>query len=217
MKNDQRSVRIYQGLKAKFPNHVVAPSYIRMEQYLTNGQSEYAFPLKKLGNESPTENKLNEQDAFLVSGIGIFLMKESILVGGISELYTYPNATAIPDEGAGLLVSKHLEHIYNGSVVAKVGDTIYLPDFPIMGCRSVNTSQQTTAANFSERHSHDGILDLTPQFTFKGRENNELKLRVPANSNQKVSSVPATTGYNTKVCMYLVGYKITGAGQNTGA
>lgn len=193
-------------------NRVIAKSFIRMEAYLVNGKSEYLFFHKVLGNEASTERKLNEQDGFLITDLAIFLMTESTTVPGIGVLQTYPNPIQFPDE-SGALQNAHLEHIYNGYVTAKIGDTTWLPDLPIQECRVVNTAQQTAlATNDSERRPGDGFTPCQPQYFLKGRENNELKLVVPANSSQKVESVFGTTGYKTKVVMVLSGYKVTGAG-----
>ena len=208
-----RNAAVYNYLKGEYPNNpVIAPDFIRMEAYLVNGKSEYEFFHKLLGNESATENKLNEQDAFRVTDIGIFLLQESTTVPGIGVLQTYPNPIVFPDE-SGAIQTAHLEHIYNGRFVGKIGDTTYLPGMPVQACRVVNTAQQTNATtNRSERHGSDGYIGSTPQYTLKGRENNSLKLVVPANSAQKVESVSGTTGYKIKVVCILLGFKITGAG-----
>lgn len=210
--NSSRNAAVYNQLRKAYPNNpVIAPDFIRMEAYLTNGKSEYEFFHKLLGNEAATENKLNEQDAFRVTDIGVFLTAENTTVPGIAELQTYPNPIVFPNETSALQTA-HLEHIYNGKYIAKIGDTTYLPGMYIGECRVVNTSQQTSSANRSERGAGDGFMPSTPQYTLRGRENNSLKIVVPANSVQKVESVFGTTGYKTKVVLILRGFKITGAG-----
>lgn len=206
-----RKAAIFNMLKQKFPNGVISDSVIRMEAKLINGKSEYEFFHKQLGNESATEKKLNEQDAFRMTDWGIFLMAESTTIPGISVPQTYPNPFVFPDE-AGFTQTAHLEHIYNGHFTARVGDTIYINDMPIMDCRVVNTAQQSPGFANSERRAGDGFIQMTPQYTFKGRENNILKLIVPANSSHKVESNSAASGYVIKLACIIRGYKITGAG-----
>ncbi len=211
--NTQRQRGALAKLREQFgPSRVIAKSFIRMEAYLVNGKAEYSFFHRLLGNEAATERKLNDQDGFLMTDVGIFLLQESTTVPGIGVLQTYPNPIQFPDE-VGYLQNAHLEHLYNGYVTAKIGDTTWLPDLPINDCRVVNTAQQSAlATNDSERKPYDGFTDVQPQYFLKGRENNELKLVVPANSAQKVESNSATTNYKTKVVMILSGYKVTGAG-----
>lgn len=204
---------VYQDLQTKYgKDRVIAESYIRMEAYLTNGKAEYQFFHRLLGNEAPTERKLNDQDAFRITDLGLFLLQESTTVAGIGVLNTYPNPIQFPDEAGGIQ-NAHLEHIYNGFVSAKIGDTTWLPDLPIHDCRVVNTAQQNAlATNDSGKMFGDGFIPVVPQYTLKGRENNEIKLIVPANSVQKVESIFGTSGYKIKVVMFVRGFKITGAG-----
>lgn len=209
-----RDAAVYNRLKQDdaYPNNIVSPSTIRMEAYLVNGKAEYEFFTRKLGNESSTERKLNEQDAFRLTDVGIFLMQEPTAVAGIGVLQTYPNPIMFPNE-TGFAQTLHLEHIYNGDLVVKIGDTTYVPGMSVRDCRVVGTAQQTNAStNRSERHPGEGFVSFTPQFTLRGRENNSLKLVVPANSNQKVESDSANSGYKIKVVMILKGFVITGAG-----
>lgn len=216
MKPTSKNVGVFKWLQEKYgTDRVIAPSYIRMEQYLVNGKAEYEFNHRLLGNEASTERKLNEQDLFRITDIGVFLMQESQTVGGIGVLSTYPNPIQFPDE-ASFCQNAHFEHIYNGFFTAKIGDTTWCPDLPIGACRTVNTAQQTAlATNDSERRGGDGFIPLTPQYSLKGRENNSLKVIVPANSNQKVESQFGVSGYKHKIVMILLGYKVTGAGNTT--
>jgi len=142
----------------------------------------------------------------------MFLMKESTTVAGIGVLQTYPNAAEFPDE-VGALQTPHLEHLYNGWLSAKVGDTVYLPDLYLGDCRVVNTSMEVAAGiPNNEKKAHDGFIELEPQYTLKGFETNELSIRVPGNSSQKIESIFGTSGYKPKLVLILRGFKITGGG-----
>lgn len=208
-----RRARIYNKLKAAFAPegfNVIADSYIRVEQVLVNGKAEYLFDHKKIGNESPTENKLNEQDLFRATDLGIFLMAESKTKTGNGLLQTYPNPFVFADI-AGALQNADLETVYNGRMVFKTGDTTYLPDLPILDCRVCRTAQQTATTNRSERLPSDGYLPLMPGYTLRGRENNNMSLVIPANANTLVQTDNAAT-YISKVVLILRGFKVTGAG-----
>lgn len=212
---EKRNQGVLAKLRDKYgKDRVIAKSFIRMEAYLVNGKAEYEFYHRLLGNESSTEKKLNDQDGFLITDIGIYLLTESTTVPGIGVLQTYPNPIQFPDE-VGAIQNAHLEVIYNGHVTAKIGDTTWLPDLPIKDCRIVRTAQQSAlATNDSERIAGDGLVPCSPQYFLKGRENNQLKLVIPAHSSQKVESIHGTSGYKTKVVMWLEGFKVTGAGRD---
>lgn len=219
-----RDRAVYEKAKADFgaKGGVVAPSYIRMEAYLKNGLQQYIFNTKIGSADASTEHKLNEQDAFRISRMGLFLMKESTTIPGIGVRQTYPNAVEFPNEG-GALQTSHLEHLYNGFFSLKVGDTIYLIDQPVLGCRVINTAIELAAGTGfggtpnNEMHSHNGFIDIEPQYTLKGQANNQLLLNVPGDSTHKIESVFGTTGYKPKLVCILLGYKITGGGYTQGA
>lgn len=208
---EKKHTSVYHQLRDKYgESRVIADSFIRMETYLVNGKSEYEFVHRLLGTEAVTEHKLNDQDAFRITDVGIYLMAENIAKPGISVLQTYPNATVFNVVGGDPIVAADLEHVYNGYLTAKIGDTTWLPDKSLRACRVVNTTLQSGANTESERKANDGMISLTPQYTLYGRENNTLIVKVPGNAAQ---SVVSTNGvYKTKLVLMLEGFKITGAG-----
>jgi hypothetical protein len=209
-----RTASMVRALRSAYPlNPVIADDSIRIEAYLKNGESNYIFQLKSTGNDGKTEKRLNDQDAFRPLQYGVFLMKESLTVPGIGVLETFPNPTSFPVDGA-VFNPEHLEHIYNGELEFKVGDTLWAPGIPIDGCRIVGTAQQQNAATRSQKHPSDGYIDAVPQYTFKGRDNNKITLKVPGDVAQKVE-MAAASGYRTKVVLILKGLKVTGAGNVT--
>jgi hypothetical protein len=211
-----RKAAMVKALRAAYPtNPVIADDQIRMEVYLRSGEGSYKFSLKETGNSGKTERRLNDQDAFRVMEYGLFLMKESTTVPGIGVLETYPNPTSFAAES--IFKPEHLEHVYGGHLEIKVGDTLWGTGVPVQGCRVVNTGQQQNATTRSETRSGDGFIDATPQYTFKGSENNAIELKVPADVAQKIESDFATSGYKTKLVLILKGFKVTGAGSVTPA
>ena len=208
-KSTSRNAAVYNILKAKYPKNVIAPSFVRMELELVNGRSEYIFDYRTATKKFDTEVKLDEQDAFRMTDVGFFLIKEDLAVPGCATLQAFANPFVFPDESGGLQ-TQHLNHLYNGKFAAKVGNIVYVPDMPVLDCEYVGTAQQTGAGNRSEKCAGAGFIPCTPQYTLKGRENNELKLIVPANSNQKVQTTAA--GFKVRLVCILKGFKITGAG-----
>lgn len=211
-KSTSRNAAVYNQLKAKYQKNVIAPSSIRMELELVNGKGEYVFDYRTATKKYDTEQKLDEQDAFRMTDVGFFLIKEDVAVPGCATLQTFANPFVFPDEAGGLQ-NQHLNHIYNGKFSAKVGDVVYVPDMPVQDCEYVGTAQQTSAGNRSEKCAGAGYIPCTPQYTLKGRENNELKLIVPSNASQKIQT--ANAGFRVRLVCILRGFKITGAGNTT--
>ncbi len=205
---------ILRQLAVDYPGMTIAQDYLRSEAYLQNGVQSYAFPLFRLGSEAAVERKLDQQDAFCITELGIRLLAESVAVAGIGVLQTYPNPIVFPDEAAAGgfvgLTGAHLEHIYNGRLILMVGQTTFAPGIPVHDCRVVRTAQRTSAANHSEQLPGDGLIPLTPQYDIKGQENNQITLAVPGTAAQHVASNDPVSGYKTKLVLWAEGFRIVG-------
>lgn len=208
----QRKQSVYAKLRSQFPASVypvIEDSILKMEAVLVNGQNEYRFNHKISDNQSPTEIRLAEQDLFKIIDVGIFLQSEDDTAPSCSVLQTYPNPIVFPDE-AGFVINKHLEHIYNGKLGVKVGDTVYSNGRLVNDCRVVRTAQQTSGANASENLTGDGFFPMQPQFAIKGREKVDFVLKVPASVLHKIQTASATK--RNKVVLVLRGFTVSGAG-----
>lgn len=204
----KRSALLAKLRKAYPGNPVIEEGELRMEALLVNGQGEYIFKHKSNDSESATELRLAEQDLFATYDIGIFLMAEDQSIRGTGVLSTFPNPTEFPDE-VNFVVNKHLEHIYNGKLKIKVGDTTYNNGMAVRDARVVNTSQQTGATNRNETRAGDGFLGTTQTYKIKGMEKVDLILKVPSDSQHKIQSGTTT---KLKVVLVLKGFTVTGAG-----
>ena len=209
-----RARAIYEGVRRKAPNNIITPSYIRLEQQLSSGQSVYDFQIgKNVGNPSMTEVRLDLNDAFVAMKLGIYLLNDDPALPGHAALYTFPSAVNFPAE-AGNVNPTHLEAFYNGYLSVKVADVVYAESIATRKFRVVRTTQQDVAAatpppgvKLSENEPYDGLVDLTPQFIFQGQAKNQLQAHIPANSTQQVQYVTATT--RIKLVWYMEGFLIT--------
>jgi len=209
---NDRDRSIYNALEAEpkwNTGGIKAPELYGAKTLLQAAKKNYSFNLKKLKTKPITEKKLNEQDAFLVAKVGLFLINEDPATPGISVPQSYPNPIIFPDEANNML-SAHLEHIYNGTLYIKVGDTIYVPGKPLYNCRVVNTAQKSGTVAHSEKLPGDGFVNMTPQVMLKGFSNNDIRVRVPGHGSHKVQYVTATT--RVKMALILEGFIVTGAG-----
>lgn len=209
-----RERAIYTGLRKKAPNNIITPSFIRLEQQLSSGQGQYQFQIgKNVGNPSATEVRLDLNDAFVATKLGIYLLNDDLTLPGHSALQTFPSPVAFPAEASNVDPT-HLEAFYNGFLRVKVADVVYAETMATRKFRIVRTTQQDVAAatpppsaKLSGAEGYDGLQNLTPQFIFQGQAKNELTLYVPANSTQEVQYKTAAT--RIKVVWYMEGFLIT--------
>jgi hypothetical protein len=205
--------KIKTHLKGQGYNGVISPRTLRTEVYTEIGKGDYSLSLKdnapKLSSNANRELRLKEQDAFVFTAVRMSLLLETIAGPvGNERLHTFPSALPFADEVGGFQ-NAHLPAVYNGNLYLKVGDTVYLEDFPVEDCYVART-QQETASLKSERITNDGYVPLTPQFAIKGFDNNDLRFRMPnANVAQKIQYTDTS---KVVLVFQFKGYIITGAG-----
>lgn len=218
-----RDRAIYEGLRRKAPNNIITPSFIRLEQEMVSGKGVYSFEIQKnVGNPSATEIRLDINDAFMATKIGIYLMKKDATLPGKSILQTWPSPVVF-DAETNNVDPADLETVYNGFLRVKVADVVYSENMATRKFRVVRDQQAAPAVaagvdtttpvypaipqKINESHGFDGLQDLTPQFTFQGQAKNQLELHVPANSTQEVQYKTATD--RITLVWYMEGYLIT--------
>ena len=192
---------------------VVQPGRIRTEVYTENGKGDYVLPLRdnaaKLASGANRELRLREQDAFVITRVRVTILLETIAGPvGHERAFSYNPAQIFADEVGGFQNS-HIAALWNGNLYLKIGDTVYLDEFPISDCYQPGT-QQETATLKSEKTVSTGWVDITPQYGVKGFDNNDFRLKLPTvNANHKIQY---TATSKVVVVVELDGYKITGAG-----
>lgn len=192
---------------------VISPRILRTEVYTANGTTDYKLELKdsapKLASGANREIRLKDQDAFVFTGYRMSLLLETIAGPfGHERLHTFPSLLPFADEVGGFQ-NAHLNVVYNGNLYLKVGDSVYLEDCPVSNCYSART-QQETASLKSERLPGDGFVPLTPQFSIKGFDNNDIRFRIPGNNAQLKIQYNATS--KVVLVFEFSGFIVTGAG-----
>lgn len=103
-------------------NAVLSQSYLRMEVPLVAGVTNYTFDILVNENTNPqyvTQNKLNLQDAFVLSNLGFFLAVPATSATNESafQLLSYPNQVAFT--GTNDVAA---QTIYNGQMQLTVNN-----------------------------------------------------------------------------------------------
>jgi hypothetical protein len=175
---------------------VLSQSYLRFEAALTTTTTQYNLDVlvnDNLNAPNVTQNKLNLQDAFICSQIGIFVgipYAPATAAQGKVKLYSYPDRTAFTVANA-----ENLETLYNGFLSLTVNQRVIVPSWDLYRhyCAPITQTGQlpgTTAAgdiDNSTDFSQNGFVNVEPNMVFVGSKKNQLTVTLP----QALVAVPA--------------------------
>lgn len=209
-----RQNAIYKGTVARFNGKLVQPSFLQSEVALQNGKAAYPFAINQNNGVSlaNSEKRLNQNDAFVASHLGIFIKKEDSAKRGSGVLQTYPNSSYLGADEATYFAFADMEAIWNSYLNVKVGDVVFGEAIDMRNCRSVRTTQQTSATTKSEQLSFDGYIPVEPIITFDGANKNELVLNIANWAGQLIQNSTANAGATIYVVLKAFGFLVTGGG-----
>jgi hypothetical protein len=197
--------KLFEALKVKYKGKgMPSPSYLRIEVPLINTSGNYAFDIKKNGNEKATEVKLDRNDLFVCTRLAFYLLKEDSTKIGLARLQTYPNATYFGTL-SGFTVA-HLETIYNGYMQLKTGQRVNIEKLSMQEFKFVQTSQESASNsitnsewNISE-YTYRGAEDIY----LHGTKSHELTVNFPTYSGMQIQTTTANTV--TKLVFHPYGF-----------
>lgn len=167
---------------------VLSQSFLRLEANLVAGVTNYTFDILVNENINPqfaTQNKLNLQDAFMVSQMALLLCvpATSALSDAAFQLHTYPNQVAFTggNDVAALAV-------YNGQLQLTINQRTVLTGWDTSRHLCVNQTQQLVARAAATPFSNidqidlskDGFVPVEPNLVLVGSKKNQLQLVLPA-------------------------------------
>lgn len=163
---------------------VLSQSYLRSEVAMSTSVTNYHVPVlvndSQNGSAFVTENRLNLQDAFVVSEIGIFVAKPAASTTTAFPLYTYPNASAFSTTGA----ADALYNLYNGQMNVTVNNRQIMPSWDIYRHLFAPQTQQGAASTATTIDQNDasafGYYPCEPNIVLVGSKNNQINLQLPA-------------------------------------
>jgi hypothetical protein len=173
---------------------VLSQSYIRSEVAMSTSTTSYHVPVlindTQNGSSFATENRLQLQDAFVVSKIGVFVAIPASSSTTAFQYYTYPNAQAFTTAGAAAA----LYNLYNGSMSITVNNRQIVPSWDLYKHLYVPQTQQasSTGTNTSidqNDASEFGYYPVEPNIVLVGSKNNQISLNLPA----AIGTLQATT------------------------
>lgn len=155
---------------------------LRFSQAMVVGQTLYTFPI--LVNETQlgifnTEQRLNLQDSFIVSELGIYVSAPASAVDASYPLLTYPNQVSFGAANADAMLA-----LYNGFMTLAVNNDILIPKWDLWRHYKTSQTQQTAALGANSpadqfEGSNDGLYPVEPNVVLIGSKNNVLTIQLP--------------------------------------
>jgi len=174
----------FDELQSKFKSYgvEVQPSYLRYEAQLQNGVNHYPFAFEPSATDSATEKKLNKNDAFYITGIGLFWIATGTVGTGDTAVVVNKATAPLHTFASNVDGSASLEAVYNGFFRLTTGSKVNIE----------NLSNQ----NFKyvpQRINAGGTAIATPQFQLEkalfgsiadimlaGTKSHQLSVDIPA-------------------------------------
>lgn len=161
---------------------VLSQSYIRSELSMSTSKTLYQFPI--LINDTTsgssaafsTENRLNLQDAFIVSQIAFFAAKPSSSTDTTYQLCTYPNTTIF----SGANTASSLFSFYNAKASLVVNNRQIVPSWAMYKHYSVPQTQDGASTIDQQDGNESGFSIVEPNVVLVGSKNNVLQVELPS-------------------------------------
>jgi len=205
----------YQLLAGTYGKGAPQPSYLRIEETLANNKTRYEFDIKKTGSELATERKLDRNDIFVGTHLGVYLIAQVSTTIGLEILQTYPNADIFVS--ATGFTPNHLNVVYSGWLEIKIGQRVNAEAIDMNRFRFVPTSQQQAANNYINysEYNHESCSFWHPNlFYLHGTQNIEVHVEFPAITGAAYAAVAANT--SNKLVLYPMGYLIKNQAKQLG-
>lgn len=189
----------------------IMPFVFRSEMTLGNSLQNYVFPIRTEDSVkvSATENRLNRNDRFYMTSIGMYLLRRQVGKEALDVLQTYPNVTAFPAV-ASQFVPSDLETLYNGDLEITIDLKKVIEQFPTQEFRVVPQTLQLAATTFSQRDSDTGMVDLPMFLKIDGTQTNEIKLTTPNFTGMKIQDETGLATIENRVVFVAKGFLIKG-------
>lgn len=194
----------YNAIKAAGMNpasKILSGSYIRTEAPLTTSATSYKFDLLTTENSQPaiyaTQNKLNQQDVFVVSNIFVGLFCPVTANGTDGTLMTYPKIGLETGAAGNHTAAQALAtmYLYNGFLSLNVNQTTVIPSWDLFKHLLIpdtqlnaTTTGVATGAPTAPMHntfdaingSEHGFYPVEPNIVISGSKKNNLTVNLPA-------------------------------------
>lgn len=162
---------------------ILTQSYLRLEQLMTTTQTNILFPIlsnqggANAGAPFNSERRLQLQDSFVCSEVGVFLFPAASATDTTKHLYSYPSFFVFT--GAGVAASA--EQMYHGYLTLSVNNQVIVPFWDIQRSYLVNQTQNLAALAAASPDDQlsgrdDVFFPTEPNWVLIGSKNNVLTM-----------------------------------------
>jgi len=166
---------------------VLSQGFLRLEVALSTTKTLYQFSILQndtTNTATNTEVRLQLQDAFYVSGMGLYFAKPSSSTDTSFQLCTYPNASIFSTANT----ASSLYNWYNSSLSLTCNNRQIVPNYPLYAHYDVPQQQTTTNADYTtssinykdqQRGVLSAVAPIEPGWVLVGSKNNVLQVTLP--------------------------------------
>jgi hypothetical protein len=169
---------VFNRLRKEYPGSVISPGKLRLETTIKNNTGNMLVPvLEDSLQPLPTETRLNKNDVFFMTGLGVCISRREIGKEGISVLQTYPNEVVFVPTAT--MITKHLNAIYNGNISLKVGNQEFIEILDTNRFLEIPQTQKSAAGNFSQKSEESTFEELPIHYILRGTDQIKLAVNAP--------------------------------------
>lgn len=168
------------------PNEFISNrAVLRLERPLAAGKNSYTFNMySNPGSDRPLERKLNRNDVFALTGIGLFITRQDTANDdyGTYPLYSYPEEDIFVGANGGTNRPEFaaLRCLYNGKISIKTESMTTAQEIGTELLQYVPTTQTPSATTaqpgWGGADGKGAIYNLEPILLFNGQKNNTINL-----------------------------------------
>jgi hypothetical protein len=165
----------------------MTPSFLRGEMAMSTSLASYHIPVlvndQQNGTQFNTEKRLNLQDIFVTTEIGVFIAKPSSSTDTTFKTFTYENQIVFSTSKAVLPT------LWNGTLSLTINNDTVLPAWDIQRNYFAPIQQQATNAYYATTGpafvdsldmSKHGYAPCEPNLVINGAANIQFNLNLPA-------------------------------------
>lgn len=213
------------------PNQfIISEKTLVLEQPLVSGQNAYRFNFYENNNERPLERKLNRNDGFVISHLGMTVRKQNEAVTpkqyGSFPQFTHPDPNYFIGAAGGIFENECLENLFAGYLSLVTNNTEIIQEFPTEFLRFVPERGYTKLAAPQTRDEwpqqgpsleERGFYPYSVNSIINGQDNNQMVLSVGAGNTSVIAggvdAAAAALDTTNVVSIKVHGFEIAEASQ----
>lgn len=183
--------RALKAQKVPLDRAILSQSYLRFETVLTQTDTNYPFSIlvnqQNAGQQQfVTEQRLNLQDSFYISHMGVYLSVAETAAGNTlyqDYLMSFPS-----DMFNGAYNPFGMYNFYNGQLNLTINNRVLCPAWDLLKHLKVPTTQIPMGQLDQLDASQDGFYPVEPNWVLIGSKNNDLKIQLPKAMGNTIGS-----------------------------